>query len=61
MEKYGKMAVLSGGYGHVGEILHGRLWVYRDKTLYNLEVKNVLKITSKSLYLHWAKSWTLPG
>ena len=27
--------------------------VFRDKTLYNLEVKDVLQITSKS--------WTLPG
>ena len=39
-----------GGYG-----------VYRDKTLYNLKVKDVLQMTSKSLYLHRAKSWTLPG
>ena len=30
--------------------------VYRDKTLNNLEVKDVLQIMSKSLYLHWSKS-----
>ena len=26
VEKYGKTAVFPGGYGQIGEILHGRLW-----------------------------------
>ena len=45
----------------LGKYCMGGFGVYRDKTLYNLEVKDILQITSKFLYLHWAKSWTLPG
>ena len=26
MEIYGKTAVFPGGYGRIGEILHGRIW-----------------------------------
>ena len=31
---------------------YGRIGVYR-KTLYNLEVKGILQMMSKSLYYHW--------
>ena len=26
MEMFGKTAVFPGGYGRIGEILHGRIW-----------------------------------
>ena len=52
----------------LGEYCMGGYGVYRDKTLYNLEVKNVLQMTSKIFIFaldkimdpFWAKSWTLP-
>ena len=58
MEKWLFCLVAMAG---LGKYCMGGYRVYRDKTLYNLEVfKDVLQITSKSLYLHWAKSWTFP-
>ena len=45
----------------LGKCCMGSYGVCRDNTLYNLEVKDVLQITSTFLHLHLSKSWTLSG
>ena len=47
-KKYGKTDVLQLFYSRIGEILHG--WLWPDWALYILKVKDVLQMTSNSLY-----------